>query len=43
VYYARVYGNESGRGTVVYKILTPYTVQNGGVCDVVVTGSEKQI
>lgn len=43
VYYARVYGNESGRGTEVYKILTPYTVQNGGVCDVVVTGSEKQI
>lgn len=43
VYFARVYGNESGHGTELYKILTPYTVKNGGVCDIVVTGSESQV
>lgn len=43
VYFARIYGNESGHGTELYKILTPYTVKNGGVCDIVVTGSESQV
>lgn len=43
VYYSRVYGNEYGRGTEVYKITIPYSVQTDGTCEIIVTGSEVAI
>lgn len=43
IYYARIYGNENGRGTEVFKILTPYPVDVSGNCDVIITGSESTI